>query len=459
MCGIAGFYFKNPDEFTLSSGEIEDLVDWLHLGIEHRGTHATGIAAQDKYGESMLEKSDMTASKFMFWRRDVMDDVRAVILHTRLHTKGKPENLLNNHPVQYENIMMVHNGHISNDDELFKDEELKRFAEVDSEIIPALLHKYSMTEPKEALEKMSGGFAIAALDSSEPGKLLLAKGSSSPLVYLETDFMWIWASEDSAIKTAMYETIGWDVKAGDCKYLKHGEYLLIDGENYRRADFTPYVKPYKAYTPPTTYGHNPHGYSGGYSGAWDKQTDQCDNCFVYFQRSRLTRIVNNYYCDRCVDILYETDSNGFRKLKDATTSGKKLSKKERKRLRKKAQREFQEAQERANKEKLGTATRIVDATDLQISDILDEEHKLVCGMVAEFYGTKADFVDMILFSDEIIAEDDPNLATMYLEFEEKYSEYLEDVRGTTDIILNKITEEKEKNPVGFCDAGGQEISL
>ncbi len=455
MCGIAGFYFKNPDKFVLKPEEIEDLVDCLLLGIEHRGQHATGIAVQDIHGISSLEKADMPASRFIFWRQNVVENARTVILHTRMYTKGKPENLLNNHPVQYHNIMMTHNGHISNDDELFKDEELERFAEVDSEIIPALLHKYSFCEPKEALEKMSGGYAIAAIDEENPGKLLLAKGPTSPLTYLETEDMWIWASEEKAIKEAMFFAIDWDVKAYDCKYLKHGEYILVDGENHRRADFSPYVKPYVTKQSTGVYstktgGHNPNSITDD----WHNYNDQCDDCFVYFPRHQLNRHNSQYYCDKCEANLFDIDSSGIRTRKQNT---KKLSRKERKRLRKEAQRRFHEAQKQEEKKgerKLDSSPRILDAGDMEIGKILDEEHKLVCGMVAEFYGTKGDFVDMILFSDELIAEDDPNLCTMYLEFEQKYEEYLESVRGTTDIILNKVTEKTKNNPVGF---GGCEI--
>lgn len=457
MCGIAGIYLKNPEVDYLSTKEKESLVDWLYCGIEHRGTHATGIAVQDKNGETVLEKSDMPASKFIFWRRDLMPDARTILMHTRLHTKGKPENLLNNHPVQYDNIMMVHNGHISNDDELFKTEELERFAEVDSEIISALLHKYSMTEPKEALEKMSGGFAIAAIDQNNPGKLLLAKGQSSPLVYLETRGMWIWASEEKAIRDALKYVLNWEPTTFEPKIMQFGEYILIDGEESEKHDFKPY---FKSYTPKYQGGtglHNPNQHTGGWSagGSWDS-LDACDECFQTFDRYKLNKVGQNYYCDRCEKNLFDITDNGVRIAKaKPTNSTKKLSRKERKRLRREAQRRFQEGQAKGteNKEKeQGVSSCEVDQTDKEIGEVLDDEHWTVCELVAEFYGTKREFVDMILFSDDLVAEDDPMLSTIYIEFEEKYNELLDEVRDETDVVLNRLTNASKnarRFPVGF----------
>jgi hypothetical protein len=457
MCGISGIYLKNPDASYLNEKEKESLVDWLYCGIEHRGTHATGIAVQDKNGETVLEKSDMPASKFIFWRRDLMPDARTILMHTRLYTKGKPENLLNNHPVQYDNIMMVHNGHISNDDELFENENLERFAEVDSEIIPALLHKYGMLEPKEALEKMSGGFAIAAIDQNNPGKLLLAKGSTSPLIYLETDSMWIWASEENAIKDALEFGLNIEnAKKLDYKVMQYGEYILIDGEKSEKDNFKPYHKPYSSKYPASVGAHNPNQYHGSYTSAWDK-TDVCDECFQPFDLYKMNRIGQNYYCDKCDAKLFDITENGVRIAKASSTTGKKLSRKERKRLRREAQLRFQESQKmeepKDKKEKeVVSSSKVGNKAKDRISEVLDEEHWFVCELVAEYYGTKSEFVDMILFSDELLDEDDPMLATIYMEFDDKYNEFLDDIRDETDVVLNRISDTTKKArsfPVGF----------
>jgi predicted glutamine amidotransferase len=451
MCGIAGIYLKNPDQTYLSPKELNDAVDWLFCGVEHRGKHATGMAVQSKTGETLLEKSDMPASKFIFWRRDVPEDARSILLHTRHYTKGKPENLLNNHPVQYKNILMTHNGHISNDDELFVQEELERFAEVDSEIISALLHKYSLLEPTKALELMEGGFAIAAIDEENPGKLLLAKGSSSPLMYLETSGMLIWASTKMAIEDAMKYGLSYEVKYTDVKELQYGEYMIVDGEEIVKDKFTPYFKAVIS----------SNNYSGGrpinspYTPSYYNQNqDQCDGCFKYFTKYLLNRIGKELFCDQCEKNRFSILVDGTRVPKATLASGnkstKKLSRKERKRLRKEAQRKFQEATK--PEEKKQDSSKVIDASTLEISEVLDDEHWFVCEMVADFFGTKSEFVDMILFSDDLFSEDDPMLSTIYREFEDKYQELLNEVRDDTDVVLKRIsdrTENTRKFPAGF----------
>lgn len=434
MCGIAGIYLKKPG--CLSVKEIEDTVDWLFCGIEHRGTHASGIAVQDFNGITSLEKTDMAAGKFIFWRRDLMPDPRSIILHTRWATKGKPENLLNNHPIEYKNIMAIHNGHISNDDELFKEEEMERIAEVDSEIIPALLHKYTFDNPKEALEKFSGGFAISAFDSKSPGKLLLAKGPSSPLVIWENDDLWIWASEEKAARDAIENAIGWETKTSEFRNLQYGKYIMIEGENSEEISFTPYIKKYES-----SYSKNDWKGGGGsrtssiprnpYSDNWygGANTDQCDECFIWMSSHKLNKVGNACYCDRCELKLFDIDAEGLRRPKK-DVSGKRLSKKERKRLRKAARRNQEERQKKSI---------VIPSETGAVSEALDNEHWVVCNLVAEFYGTTAEVVSEILFSEEDINDyEDPNLVTMYMEFEDKYKEILEEVRGETDAVIEGI---------------------
>lgn len=451
MCGIAGIYLKDTENPYIGPKELEDVVDWLHCGIEHRGGHATGIAVQNAEGQHFLEKSDMTASKFIFWRQDIPANPRSILLHTRLATKGKPENLLNNHPVQYKNIMAIHNGHINNDDDLFKEEEIERIAEVDSEIIPALFNKYGTDDPKVALEKLSGGFAIAVIDEKNPGRLILAKGSSSPLMYLETSGMWIWASESEVILKALEFGMGFEAKRADINELKYGEYLMIRDGNSLKEDFKPYVKtwsrPQSTITP-----YNPENWRDGsgsrtrsYGDGWSSQggmygRDQCDECFVWYALNKMTRVNHEWFCENCLAKLFEPmDANGHRKRRPE----KPLSKKERKRQRKQKARGFRKTKQNETKTIIipkGGATGIAEA--------LDEEHWAVCQLVAEFYATKPDFVNFLLFSDVDVEDfEDPNLVSMYLEFESKYKEYLEEVRGETDAIIDEIT--NRPFPIGF----------
>lgn len=208
MCGIAGVWVKDPGCYD--HARLEVLLDELLLGIEHRGRDATGVASvRPGSPDYFLEKADIEASKFVYWRRPLVINPRVVIAHTRAATKGSKMNLDNDHPVEYEGVLVTHNGHISNDDELFKEHEFTRIGQVDTEIIPALFWKHGIDKAHLALQALRGNFAVAVIDPRRaPDTLLLAKGPSSPLEYVETDKLIVWASEREVIRKAWKATFG-----------------------------------------------------------------------------------------------------------------------------------------------------------------------------------------------------------------------------------------------------------
>lgn len=229
MCGIAGIHLKDPG-FVKQHAGLENFSNALLLGIESRGRRATGfVAAQEKGRGTVIEKSDMCASDFIKVRRDLPRGARTVLLHTRLDTKGDPKNNDNNHPVVCKSTFATHNGAIYNDDELFENYALERKAQVDSEVIPALLNKIGLDKPEDALTAFQGSMAIAAFDPIRyPDQLLLAKGEYSPLVVVENDDFIVWASEKKAIEDAWALVLGTPPKWKRYQFFKAGEYWLIN---------------------------------------------------------------------------------------------------------------------------------------------------------------------------------------------------------------------------------------
>jgi glucosamine 6-phosphate synthetase-like amidotransferase/phosphosugar isomerase protein len=244
MCGIAGVYLQDPTDLDFSHKQFCTFVDALMLGIEHRGRDATGLAAISKTGELHIEKADLEASAFKLWRSDIPRNPQAILLHTRFATQGTPMNLLNNHPVQYDEVLVTHNGHISNDDKLFREEDLERKAEVDSEIISALFHKYGIEKAHIPLQKLDGNMAVAVADLRKPGALVLAKGWSSPLETYRWDNGIIWASTKDAIREALKESIGFEVKWNDICSLTSGDILYFADGEFEKLEFKAYTKPY-----------------------------------------------------------------------------------------------------------------------------------------------------------------------------------------------------------------------
>jgi glucosamine 6-phosphate synthetase-like amidotransferase/phosphosugar isomerase protein len=181
MCGIAGFCINDEDHKKLKTRRI---AKSLLLAIQERGEDATGAAwSESDNGKATVfyAKSDIPAHEFVESLDDMMPFyTRTAILHTRWATKGDPANNDNNHPIVVGNTVGIHNGVITNDDELFESHKWIRQGDVDSEAIFQLIEHAK--DPLPVLNKLEGRAAIAWLDTDEPNTLHLARLDGSPLV-------------------------------------------------------------------------------------------------------------------------------------------------------------------------------------------------------------------------------------------------------------------------------------
>lgn len=225
MCGIAGIHRRTDKPFP----QMGRLADQLHLGIEERGPDSSGFLAMLDNGKVQTERATVAASRFVRSRPKFSEDARTVLLHTRYATVGKVT-IANAHPVISGKCAAVHNGTISNADDLFQKFGLKRRAQVDSEIIPALLSHAGWENAEAALELMRGGAATAVVTSERPRELLLARLRTYPLVCLVTDDFIVWASTERAIVTAWHFTYK-EAPPRNAEWLRLGEHstLRING--------------------------------------------------------------------------------------------------------------------------------------------------------------------------------------------------------------------------------------
>jgi hypothetical protein len=116
-----------------------------------------------------------------------------LLMHTRMPTKGEPEENANNHPIEYRDWLVVHNGHIRNDDGIFSHYRKPRFAEVDSAAIALILGEEA--NYLDALNRITGTWAIAALHRN-PMTLVLAKEHNPIAIGLDMKRgILFWASE------------------------------------------------------------------------------------------------------------------------------------------------------------------------------------------------------------------------------------------------------------------------
>jgi hypothetical protein len=227
MCGIAGVYIRQPG-IIKDKQQMETFINLLLKGIEHRGKQATGFCAVTMRNRVVVDKADITASEFITKRDPLPDDVRTVLLHTRWATQGPVSNHANNHPVINGTCFVTHNGSVDNDDKLFKDHNLKRTAEVDSEVIAALLAHYGLDDVHKTVPLLEGPAAFAAVDPiHSPDKLLLVRGSTSPLIVVDAGKFVVWASTTTAIKDAWGAVLGTPPAHGKFRHVPEGRALIF----------------------------------------------------------------------------------------------------------------------------------------------------------------------------------------------------------------------------------------
>jgi glucosamine 6-phosphate synthetase-like amidotransferase/phosphosugar isomerase protein len=217
MCGIFGIaIFKHS---KVRATVLRVILRSLALKNEIRGTNSTGYAFTSNK-EIKIFKSPARASEFVKlenYRKTLRDFVKAefgfpysVLGHTRQQTKGSYLININNHPIKAGSIVGVHNGYISNDDEVFDwlekkaDFYRKRAGQVDSEAIFSLidyLSKAARFDRKSAgfignrctnpttsaiinsAYKLVGSYAYAMVDSWNPKMLWIARNQGPVSIY------------------------------------------------------------------------------------------------------------------------------------------------------------------------------------------------------------------------------------------------------------------------------------
>lgn len=185
-------------------------MDLLLLNNANRGLEATGVALQQVDGEVEIYKDNRTAYEFVasseynqFMNETLRLDTVTVLGHTRKSTTGSPRVIDNNHPMFDGKTALVHNGHISNADQMFKDLNLERKAETDSDILRAILDKEGFTHKAiNTMSRLAGNAAFAAISPDYPGKLLLGR-SGNPIELAATANHLMFSSETGPLYKAM----------------------------------------------------------------------------------------------------------------------------------------------------------------------------------------------------------------------------------------------------------------
>lgn len=234
MCGIAGFCLnveEHVDARKLSEALLKEIVS--------RGKDATGAAWYNaKQNEVRYTKAPYSAKTFVETRLPLMPSgVKNVILHTRFATQGDKKYETNNHPIVVENLVGVHNGHISNDDAILKAyPDHKRLGQVDSEAA-FVMAKYE-SNPLEVFPEIQGRAALAWIDGDIGRELHLARVSGSPLCVAQTPKgSTVFASTKPLLERAMKSAglqIEWIAELNEYEYMK-----IRNGAIMEYTDFKP----------------------------------------------------------------------------------------------------------------------------------------------------------------------------------------------------------------------------
>jgi glucosamine 6-phosphate synthetase-like amidotransferase/phosphosugar isomerase protein len=225
MCAIFGLGFMNGHKMRNSS-LIQNFVRALFLQNMSRGRTASGLAYVSCSGIKVIKK-DIQAVRFINLPEysktesecitfDTSSPPLSILGHCRLKTKGTETNNKNNHPIICNKIVGVHNGCITNDDDLFRiyARTFGRNGEVDSEIIFALVDYFSRTcHIHEAIQKMSaivhGSFACAMVHEMQPHVIwLFRRYNPCDVVLFENVGLLSWSSDKNYIKSAMSGSLG-----------------------------------------------------------------------------------------------------------------------------------------------------------------------------------------------------------------------------------------------------------
>ena len=258
MCGIAG-YNASPAWVAkyMTEKKTFNVLEQCWLHNEHRGRDAAGYMRVDaEDSKPYIRKRPGSAGDMLRLTEHPLVSPSLVLgAHTRAATRGDAKDNINNHPVEYEQMLVTHNGTIHND-KMFKKivplAKQDQIGDVDSYAIPIALSvvkdPHDMDHILEVLPKLQGGMAIHAVWKNYPGVSLLARGTRSPLHvrWNAEEQFFAYASEEDALFALIDET-GMDPNTDEWQHRKFDEYTALVVEygvpvkwgSYKRSGWSP----------------------------------------------------------------------------------------------------------------------------------------------------------------------------------------------------------------------------
>jgi len=232
MCGIVGAlsfdtFEKKSEEKIRTEATIFVTTQLLQMTVE-RGKDATGISLLWADGNYAGLKMGIPSPQFIarfgetekdfegflkLWR-NYPKLAKIFIGHCRKSSVGNSYDNKNNHPLQVGDIIMIHNGTLTNHDKIFDKLGCERHGEVDSEAIGRLLHHYTNggTEPftteilEETMRRIHGSFSVLAMSGNNPYQLAqFRKERPAEMVLIKPLKSVFIASEKKFLENVLFE--------------------------------------------------------------------------------------------------------------------------------------------------------------------------------------------------------------------------------------------------------------
>jgi glucosamine--fructose-6-phosphate aminotransferase (isomerizing) len=230
MCGIVAA--------AAGKNIVPVLVEGLKK-LEYRGYDSAGLAV---IGSSTIERVRSTGRVAELEAASASTSAITGIAHTRWATHGVPSER-NAHPHVSGSIAVVHNGIIENYETLRRELTAQGYlftSDTDTESIAHLVHATLKTEPdlfkavQIACHRLVGAYAIAVIDQTQPGKIIVSR-EGSPLLLGVSDTGNYAASDASALLQVTRNMV----------YLENGDIAELTAANVKitRLDGTPVERP------------------------------------------------------------------------------------------------------------------------------------------------------------------------------------------------------------------------
>lgn len=205
VCGILGWMITEK-----SAVSVENYIEGIRVLFsfsETRGKDAAGVCSvtdEDIY----IVKTACRARELILsgHYKKCLDNAsryakRLVMGHARMVTNGNAMDSRNNQPVAYKDLVCIHNGIIVNSEELWgKHKNLKRKAEIDTEIFLALMEQHHYKDDvfqafQCTMREIEGSLSIAMIDRKSNWLFLYTNVGSLYVAFAKDKSDLIFASE------------------------------------------------------------------------------------------------------------------------------------------------------------------------------------------------------------------------------------------------------------------------